>query len=170
MKKNVKGFFLAETIVMIALVTAIMAFVYPNISKLYNNYVNKTKYYDQTEDVLTLRSIYERDRFDGGYIDSKTNNGCKEIDDKITIDTGIFLFDIDSDLKELYITSYMSSPIDNNYNFNRYLKRLKKTNFDSSAYRLIGVFDNGNEKRYASIKIENPNPTRDCNLGGDGSE
>ena len=28
MKKNVKGFFLAETIVMIALVTAIMAFVY----------------------------------------------------------------------------------------------------------------------------------------------
>ena len=124
----------------------------------------------QTEDVLTLRSIYERDRFDGGYIDSKTNNGCKEIDDKITIDTGIFLFDIDSDLKELYITSYMSSPSDNNYNFNRYLKIPKKTNFDSSAYRLIGVFDNGNEKRYASIKIDNPNPTRDCNLGGDGSE
>ena len=67
-------------------------------------------------------------------------------------------------------TSEIKSESDNNYNFNRYLKRLKKTNFDNSAYRLIGVFDNKNEKRYASIKIENPNPTRDCNLGGDGSE
>ena len=38
---NNKGFFLAETIVIIALVTTIMAFVYPNVSKLFENYKNR---------------------------------------------------------------------------------------------------------------------------------
>ena len=57
MKKNNKGFFLAETIVVIALVTTVMAFVYPNVTKLYDNYVNRTKYYDQTEDLYTLKIL-----------------------------------------------------------------------------------------------------------------
>ena len=50
---------------------------------------------------------------------------------------------------------------------------MKKTTNDTPSYRLIGVFkdDTNNdgepdETRYASIKIENPNPNRGCNLGG----
>ena len=57
MKKNNKGFFLAETIVMIALVTSIMAFVYPNVSKLYENYKDRVVYYDQTEDIYKLKYV-----------------------------------------------------------------------------------------------------------------
>ena len=59
MKKNNKGFFLAETIVVIALVTTVMAFVYPNVSKLNENYKNRTKYYDQTEDLYALEAVYD---------------------------------------------------------------------------------------------------------------
>ena len=59
MKKNNKGFFLAETIVVIALVTTVMAFVYPNVSKINENYNNRTKYYDQTEDLYALKAIYD---------------------------------------------------------------------------------------------------------------
>ena len=58
MKKNNKGFFLAETIVIIALVTTVMAFVYPNVAKLYENYKNKASYYDQTQDIYTLKTVY----------------------------------------------------------------------------------------------------------------
>ena len=60
-------------------------------------------------------------------------------------------------IEELYIMNYMSNPSSDNYNFNRYLKRLKKTTNDNSSYRLIGVFNVGGKKRYASIKIDNPN-------------
>ena len=70
MKKNNKGFFLAETIVVIALVTTVMAFVYPNVTKLYENYKNRANYYDQTEDLYALKAVYEDNK---GIIDNKTN-------------------------------------------------------------------------------------------------
>ena len=57
MKKNNKGFFLAETIVVLALVTTVIAFVYPNVSKLYENYNTRIKYYDQTEDLGVLQEV-----------------------------------------------------------------------------------------------------------------
>ena len=52
--KNNKGFFLVEAIVIISLVTIVMAFVYPNISKLYQNYTNASTIYDQTEYIYFL--------------------------------------------------------------------------------------------------------------------
>ena len=70
-------------------------------------------------------------------------------------------------IDQLYITSYMTNLSSSNYNFNKYLKRMKKTTNDKPAYRLIGVFTSGSETRYASIKVENPNANRSsCNLGG----
>ena len=210
MKKNNKGFFLAETIVVIALVTTVMAFVYPNVTKLYDNYVNRTKYYDQTEDLyvlIAIRDYFDRKSDDGNMmLYELTDEGCSEIDNlKMFFDVNINIeksghfyktgdngqtetlcdsgegsscVDVsnnleESGLKEVYITGYMASPSSNNYNFNRYLKRMKKTTYDSSSYRLIGVFEEedneGNpiEVRYASIKIDNPNPDRNCNLGGE---
>ena len=59
----------------------------------------------------------------------------------------------------------MANLSDSNYNFNKYLKRLRKSTNDPSAYRLIGIFEENNETRYASIKIDNPNPNRKSNLG-----
>lgn len=189
MKKNNKGFFLAETIVVIALVTTVMAFVYPNVSKLNENYKNRTKYYDQTEDLYALKAIYDAmehtesgktytensevynlNKFDEYITDIYTpdSRGTKKIVD----DDGNFIkLNITRDavkingLKNLYIASYMADLSDDNYNFNKYLKRLKKTTNDPSAYRLIGIFEDGEERRYASIKIDNPNPHRNKNLG-----
>lgn len=190
MKKNNKGFFLAETIVVIALVTTVMAFVYPNVSKLNENYKNRTKYYDQTEDLYTLEAVYDSMRatnypqtnytesnvktdlnvFDFYVTDQNIPNsrGTKKIG--LTKIGNIELFGANgiNGLYELYIASYMENLSDpnHNYNFNKYLKRLKKTTNDPSAYRLIGVFKGDNNKtRYASIKIDNPNPNRTSNLG-----
>lgn len=191
MKKNNKGFFLAETIVVIALVTTVMAFVYPNITKLYDNYKNRTIYYDQTEDLFALWAVYESMKTTNSsntilingisteltviqYVTYGGNdNGCsvneiggKNINDLQEIEIEPIGAKGINGLQKLYITGYMSSPSDSNYNFNKYLKRIKKTNYDKSSYRLVGIFKEGSETRYASIKIDNPNPNRTCNLGG----
>lgn len=189
MKKNNKGFFLAETIVVIALVTTVMAFVYPNVSKLNENYNNRTKYYDQTEDLYALEAIYDAmEQSDSGKkytesgVDYNLNNfdihitKVEEHDSRGTIkikelkeitDIGSFGATGINGLDKLYIASYMESLSDpnHNYNFNKYLKRLRKSTNDPSAYRLIGIFKENNETRYASIKIDNPNPNRTSNLG-----
>lgn len=186
MKKNNKGFFLAETIVVIALVTTVMAFVYPNVSKLNENYNNRTKYYDQTEDLYALEAVYDAmEQSDSGekYMESgvyyNLNNfdihitKVEEHDSRGTIKLGLTeITNIGSfgatginGLNKLYIASYMESLSDSNYNFNKYLKRLRKSTNDPSAYRLIGIFKENNETRYASIKIDNPNPNRTSNLG-----
>lgn len=190
MKKNDKGFFLAETIVVIALVTTVMAFVYPNVSKLNENYNNRTKYYDQTEDLYTLEAVYDSmkatnsnvtnykesgvqtnlNMFDRQITDPNIENsrGTIKIDLTKITDIGSFGATGINGLSELYVASYMAN-LNNtnyNYNFNKYLKRLRKTTNDPSAYRLIGVFKGDNNKtRYASIKIDNPNPNRTSNLG-----
>lgn len=173
MKKNNKGFFLAETIVIIALVTTVMAFVYPNVAKLYENYKNKASYYDQTQDIYTLKAVYgylnnvgeinELTKDDYDIVGCKTINNLQEISDG-NVKIG--------DLSFLYITGYMTKPSSDKYEFNKYLNRMKKTTYDTASYRIIGIFeqkdDNDNiiETRYASIKIDNPNPNRNCNLGG----
>lgn len=171
MKKNNKGFFLAETIVMIALITTVMAFVYPNVSKLYENHKNKASYYDQTEDIFVLKAISDY-LFDKKKINTLTSDGCKNFDKMEEInDSNVKI----GGLKNLYITGYMVKPSSDDYEFNKYLNRMKKTTYDTPSYRLIGKFEfiekdkDENEitiYRYASIKVDNPNPNRSCNLGG----
>ena len=140
MKKNNKGFFLAETIIIVALVTTVMAFVYPNVSKLYDNYKNTSLYYDQTEDLYTLKAYSEGN---ATAIIEKCNNLISGSNEMCT--------NCGMGIQKLFIYKYMDSPYDANYNFNKYLKRLKKTSNDQNACRLVGVFDGG---KFASIKIE----------------
>lgn len=173
MKKNNKGFFLAETIVVLALVTTTMAFVYPNVSKLYDNYNSRINYYDQTQDILLLKEIYNayKEKIDGktygccGNSSITTESACnssgtgswlvgtKKIDSIEEISDIVSDFDTFG-LNKIYIVGYMSNPNDDdNYNFNRYLKRLRKVTNDTHSYRLIGMFGSGASQRYASIKI-----------------
>lgn len=179
MKKNNKGFFLAEAIVMIALVTTVMAFVYPNVSKLYENYVNKTKYYDQIEDIYALKAAYEI-LLDNGYISTITTGGTcaspggldlrvsgklEESNNAIPQEKYNYAT-FGSDSLTLYLINYTSTPTAEDYDFRKYLRRMKISTYDSSSYRLIGKFTKDDNVSYASIKIENPNPYRTCNLGG----
>lgn len=167
MKKNNKGFFLAETIVVIALVTTIMAFVYPNVSKLYDNYKSRALYYDQTEDIYALIAI---SKANASNIESKILN--VESNELTNIDiSALTNIVIDGKniggLKGLYLCKYNERPkkYDNgndvNYNLSKYLRRVKILTNAPNAYRLIGVFDvdidyNGTSDvtRYASIKIK----------------
>ena len=163
MKNKNMGFFLAETIVMIALVTSVMAFVFPNISKLYINFENKVKYYDQPEDIYYLMAYYKAN---SSYINEKTRGGIKnEIGAKKIV--GLDKGEVEvSENKTIYIANYMGNyNSGDDFNFNRYLKRLKKTTSDYSSYRIIGIFNDNGQERFASIKIENPNKNRNSNLG-----
>jgi len=158
-KKNNKGFFLAETIVVVALITIVMAFVYPNVAKLYDNYSKRANYYDQIQDLYTLKAIRSK------LIDNQL---------KLIIESSALKSSSDAiqpmnhsnmgDIKALYLTRYITTAKTENlpigdlykddYDFNKYLTRLRKTTFDNKAYRLIGVFQkDGEKRRYASIKI-----------------
>lgn len=170
MKNKNMGFFLAETIVMIALVTSVMAFVFPNISKLYINFENKVKYYDQPEDIYYLMAYYKANAGGKDGIDERTRGETKhEIGEKKFGDLLEVASESTSDSKKtitIYIADYMGNyNSENDFNFNRYLKRLKKTTSDYSSYRIIGIFNDNGQERFASIKIENPNKNRNSNLG-----
>lgn len=166
MKKNQKGFFLAETIIMIALITTVVAFVFPNVSKLYENFVNRTKYYDQTEDVFFLKAVGEcldnnsiqRTGTEDPLILNHTIVGAKDITNMGT-DT---MYQINgicnikpsyASSAEIYVAKYMATPSNADYEFNKFLHRLKKTNNDTTAHRIIArfKFDDGSY-RYASVK------------------
>ena len=152
MKKNNKGFFLAETIVVIALVTTVMAFVYPNVSKLYDNYKNRALYYDQSEDIYILRAVSKAEESNITNIKPITNNN----DDlnEVTISNNIYgTEDGEYKLDKLYLAKYLGEPAPTSYNLKKYLKRVKKVKNDPYAYRLIGVFKSDEKTRYASIKI-----------------
>lgn len=164
MKNKNMGFFLAETIVMIALVTSVMAFVFPNISKLYINFENKVKYYDQPEDIYYLMAYYKANAGGEDGIDVRTRGETKhEIGEKKFKNLEEIVKDTN---KTIYIADYMGNyNSGDDFNFNRYLKRLKKTTSDYSSYRIIGIFNDNGQERFASIKIENPNKNRNSNLG-----
>lgn len=153
MKKNNKGFFLIEAVVVITLITVVMAYVYPNLAKLYDNFENRSKYYDQTEDLYELKAYYEEHKND---ITCDPNTNIT----RLTINSYN-----DKNLEELYISGYVKSNSDSDYNFNKYLKRMKINTNDSNACRLIGIFEkpllkpdgtkDGTKtyKTYASIKV-----------------
>ena len=124
MKNKNMGFFLAETIVMIALVTSVMAFVFPNISKLYINFENKVKYYDQPEDIYYLMAYYKAN---SSYINEKTRGGIKnEIGAKKIV--GLDKGEVEvSENKTIYIANYMGNyNSENDFNFNRYKKNMAR--------------------------------------------
>ena len=166
MKKIKNGFFLAETIIMIALVTTVIAFLYPNVAKLYDNYTNRVNTYDQVNDIYTLRAIKEY------FIQNPTilQSAANELSDEkklieITLNEDIKI----GNIKKLYISKYMEIPNHLNYNFNKYLNRMKKTTYSPYSYRLIGIFDKnktdgnyGEKTTYASIKISEA----DISFGG----
>ena len=184
MKNKNKGFFLAETIVVLSLVTTIVVFVSANVPNLYKNYKLQIESYDQIEDIYLLKAIYEANK---GAINDATSVTCpgasgeppapgqKNYDknnnmDKLTSSLTYpsdYLDSLNNFKGEIYLTGYLTDPSSTDYNFNKYLKRLKKTSAHKTDYRLIAVLNNGTKTTYASIKIDNPNPIRSCNLGVD---
>lgn len=144
---------------MIALVTTIVAFVYPNVSKLYNNYKNQALYYDQTEDLFFLKAIYDANKknIDKNWVSKNSIKKGNTSDDIFKSDRikHAALEEYGFNHIYIYLCNYMDTYSSDDYNFNRYLKRVKKTTYDNKAYRLVGVFElEDGTTRYASIKIK----------------
>ncbi len=162
MKKDNRGFFLSETIVVISLVTIVIAFMYPNTAKLYDNYKNQAYMYDQTKDIYLLKAIYEKEK-ENLKKDKNSLIYCKKCDNTATkIEKGVntqyenLNLSI-PEIERLYVVGYMDDNLSSdNYNFNKYLKRMKKSVYSPLSYRLIGVFKSVDEKnyRFASIKMD----------------
>lgn len=164
MKNNNKGFFLAEAIVMITLVTVVMAYVYPNVSNLYGNFKNRTKYWDQPEDIYALKNIKndstcisDMKNATSDLSNNLSNNLSNKLSNDLTNCHGTAYFD------KTYVTKYLSNPEftgtsaekSMEKSFNEYLKKMKRTTNDPDAYRLIGVIGDGTKPyRYVSIKVD----------------
>lgn len=185
MKKNNKGFFLAETIVVLALVTTVVVFVSANVPNLYKNYKLQIESYDRTEDIYLLKAIEKanedkiKDATKGDcsgvrVIGAKPyNDGALPTSEGYSNGTGYYFDNNNLNLptgyssSKFYLTSYLVTPsVSGDYDFNKYLKRVRKTSNFQTDYRLIGKLVNGGKTTYASIRIDNPNPDRGCNLGG----
>ena len=158
MKKNNKGFFLIESIVVISLVTIVMAYVYPNVAKLYDNFQKRAMYYDQTEDLYALKAYYNSKNI---IITDETpapagKYNCTDI--LQTLNNGTNIQGIEG-LSKVDMIKYIATPNSpSNYEYNKYLKRIKINSYDQEACRLIGTFtktdiDGNNYTTYASIKI-----------------
>ena len=175
MKKNNKGFFLAETLIVISLVTLILAFVYPNLSKLYETFVLKTNYYDQIQDIQALKTLdyVYNDNIEEACVifnEKYNNQTVLEFNDAFATEGKAFAYastDYDMKLEKLYISSYMikntnssADDIKNDYGLNRYIKRIR-LNKPIGNCRLIGKFkvDGAEEYRYASIEHTLVEPT-----------
>lgn len=169
MKKNNKGFFLAETLIVISLVTLILAFVYPNLSKLYETFVLKTNYYDQVQDIQALKSIdfvfnsninsmcYKKEG--GEYINKLGESQLEDL-------KGVISYNRigNMNLEELYIADYDTKATGGgDYGLARYLKRIRKNKLSPTSCRLIGKFKSSDdydeetgeyvgEYRYASVE------------------
>lgn len=176
MKKNSKGYFLAESVVVITLITIIMVSVYPNIASLYENYKYQAKIYDQTEDIYTLKAVDSiLSKYD--YYGSTTNNGCNNLINNYNVinDDIKSIFNMDDNnvkVSQIYLTNYMTTRFsggsgDIDADLNRYISRLKKKNNDPSSYRLVGIFQDEDLIRYASIKVNTKLYNYNCNNGGE---
>lgn len=191
MKKNKNGFFLAETIIVIALVTIIMVFVYPNIVKISNSNSKKVNFYNQIEDIYALELFYDylnlnKDDNGNTKLVNVINNGCNPINNfnEILNDNMNFKDNYNAltnyDIEYVFITDYLSNTSYSNSNvntsitlpyrdFNKYLRSIPKETYANNDYRIIGVFkeEGTNNLRYSSIRIANPNPDKkNCNIGG----
>lgn len=158
MKKRINGFFLAETIVMVALVTTVVVFLYPNVSKLYENYNNRVNSYDRVQDIYLLKFFKENLNIDNDFHEQKkkvVKDAAEALTDTNKMESirDVLPAEFETVVADYYIAKYMDTPTSSDYEFNKYLSRLKKTTYSPNAYRLIGVFKRGKKTTYASIKI-----------------
>ena len=177
MKKsnNNKGYFIMETIIVISLVATIMAYVYPNINAVYENYKYQATMYDQTEDVQLLNAIYQKkkDMFidkTTGY-DNKTNNTIyiyrgNDVSGKTTRSKEISFNESSTKTIHIdwFVIGYTDTPrimnrtdgsgntsiFDYDPVFNRYVARLHRQIYDDTSNRLIARIQREDKEKYTS--------------------
>jgi Tfp pilus assembly protein PilE len=161
MKLNNRGFFLAETIVAVAIVATVLVIFYSQISVLYRNYERNAKY-NTVEALHAARNISTY--IDQNYVD-------KPIGSLITASTpliDITTYDFDTtgyydslisnlNIKSVYFSSYNINDLITNYttynigaSFLDFLRTLRVITDKTNTYRVIVQLNNG---EYASANL-----------------
>ncbi len=163
MKKNKnKGYFIMETIIVISLVATIMAYVYPNINAVYENYKYQATLYDQTEDVHLLNTIYQKKKELFTEKTTKDEINIPKLDDDNPSSVDSKRITIDNIIIDWFIIGYVDTKkikVGGKYDpdFNRYVSRLHRQIFDNTSNRLVAriIRKDHNTKKvtYTSIKI-----------------
>lgn len=153
-KLNTKGFFLAETIVVIGIVAAVLILFYSQISVFYRNYERRSNY--NTVEALHAShniKIYMKQN----YVESLLTD--LYVSDSPLLDITNYNFDIsgyysglvnDLKIKKVYFSPYnINEAIDNYMDYNidagllKYLQTLRVNNTVEDTYRIIILLDNG---------------------------
>jgi Tfp pilus assembly protein PilE len=160
-KMNNKGFFLAETIVAVTIVAAVLVIFYTQISVLYRNYERNGKYYT-VEALHAARNISTY--IDQNYTDKPIGNSITSANPIIDITnysfdtTGYYISLVNNlNIKKVFFSSYnINDVITNytNYNINAsfldFLRTLKVISDKTNTYRVIVELNNG---EYASANL-----------------
>ena len=157
-KLNNKGFFLAETIVVVGIVATILVLFYSQISVFYRNYERNAKY-ETVEAIHAVRNV--KTYLEQNYVEHP-------IDDLLTAETpliDITTYDFDLiayydtlisnlNVKNVFFSSYNINTLITNYaaynidaSFLDYLRTLRVKDDKINVYRIIVLLNNG---EYAS--------------------
>jgi Tfp pilus assembly protein PilE len=160
-KVNNKGFFLAETIVSIAIVAAVLVIFYTQISVLYHNYERNGKY-NTVEALHAARNISTY--IDQNYTDKPIGNSITSANPIIDITnyafdaTGYYNSLVSNlNIKKVFFSSYNINDVITNYTtyninaaFLDFIRTLKVINDKANTYRVIVQLNNG---EYASTNL-----------------
>jgi Tfp pilus assembly protein PilE len=162
-KFNNRGFFLAETIVVVGIVATILAIFYSQIATTYRNY-ERNSYYNTVEGIHAARNIATY--IGQNYADKPIGNLITATTPIIDIttydfDTNGFYNQLVSDLNinNVYFSSYNINDLITNYaaynidaSFLDYLTTLRVRSDKANTYRVIVILNNG-DYAYAYFTI-----------------
>lgn len=161
-KLDNKGFFLAETIVVIGIVATVLVVFYSQISTFYNNYERNAKY-NTVESIHAAHNIeiYIKQSNTATFLNSfvSANTPLYDITNYTFDATGYYSTLVsDLDIKTIYFTPYNINDVITNYanydvnaSFLDFLKTQHVSDDKTNTYRVIVIMNNGN---YSSTLIE----------------
>jgi len=161
-KLSNKGFFLAETIVVVGIVATVLVVFYSQISTFYNNYERNAKY-NTVESIHAVRNvgIYIKQSDTVSFLNNFTASGTLlyDITNYSFDSTGYYANLVDSlNVKAIYFTPYNINDVITNYasynvnaSFVDFLRTQRVKDTKDNTYRVIVILNNGN---YASTLIE----------------
>lgn len=162
-KLNTKGFFMIETIVVIAIAATILVILYSQINVLFKNYERNAKY-NTVESIYAVRNIktYIDENYTEDLLTDLTTSGP-------IFDITAYDFDVNgyydslvthSNIKKVYFTPYNINDViasyadyDINAAFLNYLKTIKVSDEKADTYRIIVIL---NSDEYTSVLFQPP--------------
>lgn len=153
-KLDNKGFFLAETIVVVGIVATVLALFYSQISVLYSNYTRNAKY-NTVESIHAVHNVktYVSQNYNATLLTDLAASSMPLLDiTNYAFDTSGYYSNLIGSLnvRKIYFSLYNINDLITNYatydidaSFIDYLKTLKVKTEKANTYRLIIILNDG---------------------------